>query len=119
MTKYDYSQVKREISGFGGAYEEACRKMVVAAAQWLDDHPEASPKFYSFEKVTGLIKEDNDDAKEMSKAALSACPDCTGAMHQYAVLHALFINRNGWDSYVQRMNELEDKQFEDRQDEHS
>ena len=100
-SKYQYTEDMNEISGFGGGYEEACRKMVVAGLEWWDAHPDADPKFHGFKDVYGLAMEDNDDAKALSSAMVSVCDDCTGAMHQATVGHVFWIHKNGWDKYVE------------------
>ena len=103
--KYDYDQVKREISGFGGGYEAACRRMVLAGLAWCDEHPQANPLFHGYRGIMGIISEDNEDAKLLTAALLAAEPDCSGAMHQAAVQHTLFIRKHGWEAYVAKMNE--------------
>lgn len=97
---YEYTKEMREISGFGGSYEAACRAMVVAGLEWLDERAEADPKFSTYENIFGIIKSENDDAKAlrevMSKAAND---DPTGAMMQATIGHVLWIKKNGWDKY--------------------
>lgn len=95
-----------EISGFGGGYEATCRAMAFAGMDWLDAHPEADPKFHSYKNIVGVIQEDNDDAKALSEAVLSASGgDATGAMHQATVSHALAYKRLGWDEYCRQLRE--------------
>jgi hypothetical protein len=96
----------REISGFGGGYEQQCRAMVLAGLDWLDAHPDADPKFHGYSGVYGIATEDNDDAKALTEAVVAATPDCTGAMHQAAVSHVLAARRMGWPAYVAKMREL-------------
>lgn len=99
-----------EISGFGGGYEDACRRMALAGMDWLDANPAADPKFKGFRNVYGLVVEDNDDAKALSAAITSVCDDCTGAMHQACVSHALAYKRLGWDEYCRQLREREAKE---------
>lgn len=101
--KYKFTQAMREISGFGGKYEKACRKMVLAGVKWLDAHPDTDPKFHGFKNVYGIIAEDNDDAKALSEAVVSACDDHSGAMHTATIAHVLHIKNVGWDNYVREM----------------
>lgn len=102
---YEFTPEMGEISGFGGDYEAACRKMLKAGMEWFDAHPEADPKFTSFKQIFGLITEDNDDAKALSAAVVDASGgDCTGAMHQAVINHCFFIHRNGWERYVEEMS---------------
>lgn len=111
MSKYQYTDDMGELSGFGGGYEATCRAMVVAGLEWLDAHPNADPKFHGYKDVFGLIAEDNEDAKALSEAVIDASGrDCTGAMHQQAIQHILWIRKNGWDKYVEvkRKHKLEE-----------
>jgi hypothetical protein len=101
--KYEFTPEMREISGFGEEYEATCRAMLKAALEWLDAHPKAEPKFHGYKNVYGIIEEENDDARELSKAAIK--PHCTGAMHQAVISHALVIRKHGWDWYVRKMSE--------------
>lgn len=106
MTDRIFTNDMREISGFGGGYEEACRKMVLAGLEWFDQHPEADPKYHGFKGVYGVIDEDSDDAKMLSQAVIGAVGDCTGAMHQAAISHIFFIRKNGWNAYAAKMREM-------------
>lgn len=103
-SKYQFTPAMQEISGFGGGYEETCRRMLAAALTWLDEHPEADPKFAGYKDVYGVISDENDDAKALSKAAVDASGgDCTGAMHQAIISSAMWIREHGWDKYVEQM----------------
>ena len=104
MEKYVFEPEMGEISGFGGSYEEACRKMVVAGLNWLDMHPLAEPKFHGYKGVYGILSEDNAIAKELSTAMVDAAGgDCTGAMHQATVTTVLWIREHSWEEYVKEM----------------
>lgn len=106
-TKYEWSDDMREISGFGGGYESTCRAMVTAGLKWFDDNPKADPKFHGFKNITGIIMEDNEDAKALSKAVVDGSKgDCTGAMHQYCVSHVLRAHAIGWKQYCKEMKQL-------------
>lgn len=108
MSKYKYTPEMREISGFGGGYEETCRAMVVAGLEWLDQNPQANPEFSHYSNVYGIINKENDDAKALSEAVVAAANhDCTGAMHQATISHILWIKKNGWDKYVENMTKPE------------
>lgn len=105
----EYTSDMCEISGFGGGYEETCRKMVLAGLDWLEAHPNADPKFRSYENVTGLCMEDNDDAKALSDVVIAASDnEATGAMHHACINHILFIKAKGWKAYVEAMKETAD-----------
>ena len=106
--KYVFTEKMQEISGFGGSYEDACRKMVVAGLEWFDKHPKADPKFSGYKGVYGIINEDNQDAKDLTKTMLDASGgDCTGAMMQATVTHVMHIHKKGWDWYVKEMTKPE------------
>ena len=105
-----YDSEMGEISGFGGGYEETCRRMALAGMQWFDEHPQADPKFHGYKHITGIITEDNADAKALTDAILAASGgDCTGAMHQACVSHALAYKRLGWDAYRAEMLKREEE----------
>lgn len=104
--KYEFTPQMDEISGFGGGYEDTCRKMLSAGLEWLDQNPSASPEFHGYKGVYGIIQEDNADAKALSDAVVAASGgDCTGAMHQAVISHCLFIKSHSWDEYVAKMSE--------------
>ena len=106
MSKYVYTDDMSEISGFGGGYESACRAMVVAGLEHLDANPHADPQFHGYQGIYGSITEDNADAKALSEAVVKAANgDCTGAMHQAAISHVLWIRENGWDRYCAESRE--------------
>jgi len=98
------------ISGFGGSYEDACQKMVLAGCDWFDSHPLAKPKFHGFEHVFGIIVEDNPIAKELTDVMVKACGgDATGAMVQACVGHVLWIRSHSWDEYIAEITKREEK----------
>ncbi len=100
----EYTDDMREISGFGGGYEDMCRQMVLAGLDWLDANPTADPKFRSYSNIYGVIDEENDDAKALTAAIVAPSKgDCSGAMHQAVVYHVLFIKKNGWEKYCEEM----------------
>lgn len=106
MKKWD--EAMGEISGFGGGYEATCRAMVLAGIQWIDEHPEAQPRFQGNSQIYGIILEDNQDAKDLTEAIIAASGgDCTGAMHHASVSHVLAYQRLGWDEYKRQLIECE------------
>jgi hypothetical protein len=110
-TKYKWSAEMREISGFGGGYEATCRAMVSAGMEWFEKNPNADPKFHGFEGITGIIDEDNEDAKQLTKAVIAASAgDCTGAMHQFSIGHVLMAKKLGWENYVKKSIKAKDKE---------
>lgn len=115
---YEFTDDMREISGFGGDYEAACRAMVVAGVEWFDEHPDAEPKFKKLRGQTESGEEirfhggkfpDNDDAEAlcdaMNEAAKAAGGGASGAMMEYCTNHVGFVREHGWDEYVELMEE--------------
>lgn len=102
--KYFYSEKMDEISGFGGGYEDACRKMVIAGIKWCDDNPRKKPRYKTFKNVYGITVDENPAMLEMQKIMLEVVGgDCTGAMMQACMGHVMFIRENGWEKYVEEM----------------
>ena len=107
MSKYSYDQIKREISGMGGGYEEACRKMVIAGMEWLDEHPGADISYKEYKNIYGITTGESDDCKAMQKHMNEAIDnEASGAMMQACSSHILAAKKMGWDGYVAKMNEL-------------
>jgi len=102
---FEWTEDMNEISGFGGGYERTCRLMVSTGCNWLSEHSDADPQFHGFNDIYGLIAEDNDDAKTLSKIVLDVTGgDCTGAMHQASISHILAWRRLGsWLAYQREM----------------
>jgi len=116
MNRYDFTPEMREISGFGGSYEMACRTMLKAGLEWWNKNPKADPRFKgSFlhkRHILGPITEENDDAKSLTKAMMDArmpdgrrCgDDATGTMLHIVIFHLFYIRRNGWEAYMKEMS---------------
>lgn len=103
---FEWTEDMREISGFGGDYERACRQMISQGCAWWSNHPDADPKFRGFENVMGICTEDNDDAKALS-TAINGDIGPSGAMHQAAVSHVFHWRRLGsWIAYQNDMRQL-------------
>lgn len=100
MNLYEFTDDMQELSGFGGGYEAGCRKMVVAGLRWWDAHPDADPKFVGWKGIFGVLAENNADAEALTKVITDAEDGCTGAMHQAAIGHILWIRRHSWLAYV-------------------
>ena len=102
--EYKYTEHCREISGFGGSYENACRTMVIEGMKYLEQNKGADPSFDQFKKVFGITTNENEDMKLLQKAMLNSIGgDCTGAMMQACTNHVLFAYKNGWDNYIKKM----------------
>ena len=109
MAEFDFEGLP-EISGFGGGYEEACRKMVVAGVKWLRDHPGAQLKAVQVSRIYPDIWADSPDMEAMQDAMADAVGgDATGAMVCATTKHALYIHRNGWEKYVADLKKARSK----------
>lgn len=104
--KFSTQNKAGEISGFGGGYEQTCRTMLKAGMYWLEANPDAEPRFMGNDSVYGLILEDNEDARALSKVVTKHTPDVTGAMHHAVICRLLWIRKNSWEKYVEA--QLED-----------
>lgn len=110
MSKYSYTDKCTEVSGLGGIYEEACKKMVISGVEWFDNNKNADPKFHGFEGVFGLVIEDNDQAKELTRHMnKSINEEATGAMMQACLNHVMFVKQNGWEKYIEEMEKNNEK----------
>jgi len=106
----EFSKDMGEISGFGGGYEAACRKMLRAGVAWIDEHKNEELKFSTLPGVYGLLIEDNEAAKELSRVITDVVENdadggATGAMHQAVTESVMFIAKNGWEKYVDEMRD--------------
>ena len=117
LSDREWTEDMGQISGSGGAYERACRVMVLAGLDWLGEHPDAEPKFHGYENVTGILVPDDDDAKAMIDHMIAAAKaygkeyeddddGVTGAMVQFTVGHARMAHTKGWEAYQKMMREL-------------
>lgn len=106
------------ISGFGGFYEQGCQVMVLAGMKWFDEHPDADPHFKGYEGIFGVLTDDNDDAKGLTKAMVDAGNalegGVTGAMHRATVSHVLAARRLGWDEYLRQLADREANEVNSR-----
>ena len=105
--EYKYLENRREISGFGGGYEDSCRKMVIAGMQWLDDNHGANPTFDQYKHIFGMTTNENEDMRKLQTHMNEVIDnEATGAMMQACTNHVLYAWKNGWDKY---QKEMEDK----------
>ena len=105
-TVYRHTDDMGEISGFGGSYEEGCQKMLEAGVKWLAEH-DADIQVLENPSIYGIIKEGTSDTEELSKAAVAATDDCTGAMHHAVMSRLAYIDKNGWQKYCEELRQHE------------
>lgn len=128
MTARDWPTLAGEISGFGSenpGYETSCRRMVLAAADWLERNPrvfldwrERRPKIagvpsdqvFIAAAWEDVIRPQNQRTRELLDLMHRACCGDQGdragpsyAMMAKALEHARYIKANGWDAYVAMM----------------
>lgn len=113
MEKYQFTEDMREISGFGGGYEQACRDMVVAGMNWYDANPKALVDFSQYENVYGITFDESDDCKALQKAMLEVNDGCSGAQMQASLNHVVNAKKMGWEEYQKKMRELKLEEKED------
>lgn len=105
--KYQYTDKCREISGFGGEYEDTCRKMVIQGIEWLTSHSETNPAFRSLKNVIGLCFSENEDGEALHTAMTAGFEGLTGAMVHTCTNHVLAANKIGWEKYIEEMEKQE------------
>lgn len=105
-TDIEFTGKCQEISGFGGSYEEACRKMVIAGYKWLMAHPLESPRIGTYSNIYGITIPVGHMAKEFQQVMADIVGgDCTGAMMQACTSHAFKARSIGWEAYIKLMEE--------------
>lgn len=109
-TRYPWTDDMREISGFGGTYEEACRRAVSAGLEWLDARPEVVEKLglKQSSNVIGIIWTESPEGKAFLDALAHAADSkggATGAMVQATANHTLYARRVGWSAYCAEMRQ--------------
>ena len=91
--RWHFDEGMREISGFGGGYEQACRVLLLVGGEWADQHVAQAKAITSQFRVP----------KEMEAAMLAACPDCSGAMFGVCLSHIVWVMNHTWGEWVERM----------------
>lgn len=107
-----------EISGFGGEYENACRKMTKAGVLWLRKHPQELEKWRKasreYRERTGKEYTPPNawpaSYDDFEAAMLKPCNDCTGAMFGASKSHAIAIFEKGWEVYCNEVLEARSKE---------
>lgn len=111
MSEHEFTEDMGEISGFGDDYwdyEQACRDMVTAAAEWLEDRPDADISVQEIRNVFGAANPASDDAEELERVMVEACKESHGEGPSGAMMHAcfksaLYVHEHGWKGYVDHM----------------
>lgn len=107
---FTYPRNSREISGFGGGYEKACKDMVIEGMKWLEKHPKADISYKEYENIYGLTTGESEDCKRMQNIMVEVNPGCSGAQMQACLSHIMFAHQHGWEKYIMDMERKENKQ---------
>lgn len=97
MSEFEFTDKCREISGFGGDYEKACRDMVKAGMQWIKDNPGVELVY------DGYWANHNQPMQELESHVAKVNYGCTGAMVATTLNHIMFAHKNGWKAYIDQM----------------
>jgi hypothetical protein len=102
MTKtVDISGMDKSRAQYG--YEWGCQVIMFRALDWLKRHTGDNTQFKAYKNIIGIMTPENPAAKEMEKFALDHEKvrefGATGAMVQYALLHAMQRNKLGEEGY--------------------
>lgn len=93
-----------DISGFGGAYEFTCQRMLWNGIEFVEAHPGIKEyKFVTYKNVTGLCGSSCDNARMLEAAIMAGVDDATGAMFHAVVGHVLYIANNGREKWLQEI----------------
>lgn len=98
MSKYAFTPECREVSGFGGDYEQACRTMIQAGMDWIDAHPGASLVY------VGYYSDNSPDMQALEKQVQESVDCPSGAMMACTLNHIMFAHKNGWDKYLAELS---------------
>jgi len=88
------------IGGLTEAYEAACQRMLIAGLRFIEENPDLKPEIQTLKNVIGISSPTNEDGKRLTDAIAEAVPDCTGAMMQAVLSHALYIRKNGREKWL-------------------
>ena len=89
-----------DISGFSGAYEAACQKMLLQGLKFLKDHPNFDWSAYrEYKGVLGVCIATTDEAEELDKAVCEGVKP-SGAMCHAVISHLAYIHKHGYDAWL-------------------
>lgn len=109
---YYYPDGCREISGFGGSYEKACRELVILCMDYFYDHTEQLPIMLSLKTYFDLDAELPDLAKIIYDLG-DELGGFTGAMVGASLSHVKFAVRHGWIPYTLELQKIEKQDWGD------
>ena len=91
-----------DITGFGGGYEATCQQMLWNAVRFLVGQ-KRDVKSKQCENIYGIAINEGEDGKAFDKAMMEDIDDATGAMHQCATNHAMYISKNGYKKWFEEL----------------
>lgn len=116
MKTVDISGMDPNRAQFG--YEWGCQVIMARALEWLKNRPKDSswPDFKQYRNITGIMTPENMAAREMEDYALNHEKirefGATGAMVQYALLHAMHRFELGEEGYFAEFKDQPERIFE-------
>lgn len=99
--QYPWEDGMCELSGFGGEYEDACRRMFYAGLTWLENYPNSDLRAREYENVFGIFIPGSEDAQKLEDTMMAEEPECSGNMMHQAMNHLFFVAKQGWEKYVE------------------
>ncbi len=100
-----------DISGIGGSYEWGCQIMLQAGLEFLKAHPDFHFDYRQNPHIIGVATTDTLWGKELDKVLWDASEKfgkqygATGAMHQFVVNHLMFIQKNGYEKWLEEFKD--------------
>lgn len=104
-----------DLSGFGGEYEETVQKMVWAGVEFMQKNNAAEFPSRQYGGIYGVADNSRTPiGKKFDEAILSAAGDygCSGAMHQCATNHALYIAKHGYNRWFKELSKRGEAPYE-------
>jgi len=94
--------VKRvDISGFGGAYENACQRMLTIGLEWIKDKPiDIWKEVWGYKNIFGMMHTPEEFRDLEEKWIKEVAP--SGAMHQAVLSHLYYIHKFGYDAWLEK-----------------
>lgn len=102
-----------ELTGFSGGYEATTQHMLWNAVRFFAENPDKTFPSMQNDSIVGIAFNEGENGKAFDKAMMEGVDDATGAMHQCATNHALFIKKNGYKKWYAELKEARetDEQF--------
>lgn len=93
-----------DLTGFGGGYEATTQKMLWNGVRFVQGK-NLQPVYLESKNLIGVAIAEGNEAEDLDKAIMEGIDDATGAMHQCAVGHIRYINKNGYAKWFKMMSE--------------